>query len=171
MKSQGHIALGRFQTPEIIEQALHASFHSHNPFPLFMENMKGFCICRANFLPLFVLAIKDPMKSFILIPAVAALLTSCASGPSGPGYGGSGYGGHDTVYVQGRDHDGSYGGGDQTQRNVTDVNEVNVNRTNTTDRTVNTTNSTNRSQSTSNVKSASIKKSNQKTKPRPTPAA
>jgi len=112
------------------------------------------------------------MKSFILIPVAATLLTSCASDPSGPGYGGPGYGGHDTVYVEGRDHDGSYDGGDQTHRSVTDVNEVNVNRTNITDRTVNTTNSTNttnRTQSTTNVKSASIKKSSHKPRPTPTP--
>jgi hypothetical protein len=72
------------------------------------------------------------MKAIFLIPAVALLVSACASGPSGAYYGsgGPGYYGGGTVYVNDRDHryDNSY--------NVADVN---VNRTNINDRTVNRT--------------------------------
>lgn len=67
---------------------------------------------------------------FLLIPSVAVLVSACASGPAGPGYGGSpGYYGHDTVYVQGRDSGRPDYNDSQSTRNVTNVNEVNVNRT------------------------------------------
>ena len=97
------------------------------------------------------------MKPFaiLLIPSTALLLCACA-GPARPGYAGSGYYGHDTVYVQGSDHrdDNS----DQNHRNVTDVNEVNVNRTNVNERTVNQTSVNDSTVDRTNVKVAAVKK-------------
>jgi len=78
------------------------------------------------------------MKAITLIPAVALLVSACASGPSGPtyGYGGPGYyGGSETVFVNDRDH--GYDRGYDSRYNVSDVN---VNRTNIDERTVNRTN-------------------------------
>lgn len=98
---------------------------------------------------------------FLLIPSAALLLAGCAAGPAGPRYGGPGYYGHDTVYVQGSDRSGYDHNGyndDQTHRNVTDVNEVNVNRTDVNDRTVNQTNVNDRTVDRTNVKVAAVKK-------------
>lgn len=98
------------------------------------------------------------MKPFaiLLIPSTAILLSACAVAPARPGYAASGYYGHDTLYVQGSDHrdDNS----DQSHRNVTDVNEVNVNRTNVDERTVNQTSVNDSTVSRTNVKVAAVKK-------------
>jgi len=72
--------------------------------------------------------------SFLLVPSVALFVSACASGPvRGPGYGGPGYYGHDTVYVEGRDRP-------DYNRDRYDQTDVNVNRTTINDRTVNRTN-------------------------------
>jgi hypothetical protein len=97
------------------------------------------------------------MKTFaiLLIPSTALLLSACAVAPARPGYAGSGYYGHDTVYVQGSDHRDD---NDQSRRNVTDVNEVNVNRTNVDERTDNRTSVNDSTVSRTNVKVAAVKK-------------
>ena len=99
--------------------------------------------------------------SLLLIPSAALILTSCA-GPGGPGYAGPGpgpgYYGHDTVYVQGSDHQDRDYNNDQDHRNVTDVNEVNVNRTTENDRTVNKTNVNTSNVKRTNVASTDLKK-------------
>ena len=77
--------------------------------------------------------------SLSLIPTVALLFSACAAGPVRQGYGGPGYYGHDTVYVEGqdRDHqDRDHRGYNDTQNNS----DVSVNRTTVNDRTVNETN-------------------------------
>jgi hypothetical protein len=110
--------------------------------------------------------------SLLLIPSAALLISSCASGPAEPGYGGPGYG-HTDVYVEGTDrggydhHDGDDG---RDRQNTTDVNDVTVNRTTVNDPTVNQ--STVNSSSSTNVKQASVKKRKSKkavSKPTPNP--
>ena len=74
--------------------------------------------------------------SLLLIPPAVLLVSACAPEVvQQPGYGGPGYYGHETVYVQGgddRDHDHR----DYNDRNQTDVT---VNRTTINDRTENRT--------------------------------
>jgi hypothetical protein len=110
--------------------------------------------------------------SLLLIPCVAILLSACA-GPAGPGYGYGpgpnprpGYYWNGTVYVQGS---APYDRSAQYSRNVTDVNDVNVNRTNINDRTVNNTsvNNTNvhdRTVNGTNVDKTTLKKAKAKHK-------
>jgi hypothetical protein len=116
-----------------------------------MENMENIWADKANSLPMFVLAADIPMKALplLLIPSVALLVSACA--PAGPTYvsggggyyegggDGSGYYGPGGVWIvergNDRDHDQNY-----YHHNVTNVNDVNINRTVENDRTVNRTN-------------------------------
>jgi hypothetical protein len=125
---------------------------------------------RTKLLVLFVLADDTTMKalSILLIPAIALLVSACASGPVGPVYsGGPGYGPgpspqagyywNGTVYVQGQSpyyHDNQY------SRNVTDVNDVNVNRTNINDRTVNNTTVNNKRVNNTHVNNRTVNRTN-----------
>jgi hypothetical protein len=121
----------------------------------------------------------------LLIPSVALLFSACAPGPGGPGYGGPGYDRHDTAYVEGsdqrdRDYDHDGYAQNQSDRTVTNVNEVDVNRTNVNEQTVNRTNVNDRTVNKTNVKEANVKKTsaakpletkdhNTKGKEKPTP--
>jgi hypothetical protein len=81
------------------------------------------------------------MKAISLIPAVALLISACASGPSGvySGYGGPGYYGGETVIERDNDHRSDNGGYDNGYNNRTNVTDVNVNRTNINENSVNRT--------------------------------
>ena len=100
--------------------------------------------------------------SLLLIPAIALLVSACASGPAvGPVYGygpgpdpRDGYYWNGTVYIQG---ESPYRHNDQYSRNVTDVNDVNVTRTNVNDTTVNDTNVNDRTVDRTNVNQANDK--------------
>lgn len=76
---------------------------------------------------------------FTLVPGVALLVSACAPEPihHGYGYGGPGYSGGSTVYVEGQDRDHGDNRGYNDGGNYSDVN---VNRTTENDRTVNRTN-------------------------------
>jgi hypothetical protein len=77
------------------------------------------------------------LSPLLLIPPIAILLSSCVTEDDRPVYGGPGYSGREDVYVQGDDHH-NYDH-DRDHRDVTDTNQVDVNRTTVNDRTVNRT--------------------------------
>jgi len=125
--------------------------------------------------------------SFLLIPAIALVLSACATDTSGTVYYGGAYGygpgpapvpgyyWNGTVYVQGPS---PYYRSYLYNRSVTNVNDVNVNRTVVNDRTVNNTrvNNTNvndRTLNRTNVNQANVRQANVRAlrkHPHPTPA-
>lgn len=82
--------------------------------------------------------------SLVFLPVVALLVSACAPTVVGPGYGYGpgpsprvGYYWNGTVYIEG---ESPYRHNNRYNQNVTDVNDVNVNRTTVNERTVNDTN-------------------------------
>jgi hypothetical protein len=161
----------------------------HNPFPSFGKKTGRFGAGKAKFLFVFVLANDSSMKTLpiLLLPAVALLVSACASGPAGPVSGGGGpvyYGGtayydygpgpsprsgyywNGSIYIQGENpyfhyrnynNNNGYNGYD---RKVTNVNDVNVNRTNVNDRTVNNTTVNDRTVNRTNVNQRNVNRTN-----------